>query len=281
MRKTSCVSPPVRPVPLPRALILTAGRSPELGHATSDRPASLVEVGGNTLISRQKAALRRAGMWRIGAVVGWRTDGFHGTDLTLFENPLWESTTSLDSLAVADDWLRRVPVVVHFGNVVCSAETIRRLCAAPGPLAVAYDPGRRASRIRRPSDPRAEAEHLGLDPGKRYVTRVGGPPTRGADAGGRWLRLVKLTPASWAVLRRVRDARTTGRLGVGAALALVVRQRLVPVTAVPSAGPWFPFDHVTDLEAGRDVVAALDDSLAAGALSGAGRASGQWSRPRS
>ncbi|ONI82553.1 hypothetical protein ALI22I_41650 [Saccharothrix sp. ALI-22-I] len=244
-------------------MILTAGRSAELGHVTADRPASLVEVCGDTLIRRQKAALRRAGVWRIGAVVGWRTDGFHGTDLTLFENPLWASTTSLDSLAVADDWLRRVPVMVQFGNVLCSAETIRRLCTAPGPLAVAYDPGWRALGARRCGDPWSNAEPVVLDRSRRYVAQMGGRPASLAVVQGQWLRLVKLTPASWAVLRRMRDTGQTEGLGVGAALAQLVRHRLVPVTAVPSAGPWFPFDNPTDLEIGRDVVDELDGSATA------------------
>lgn len=267
MRQTSHVLPLARLSSSPRAVILTAGRSAELGRATADRPASLVEVRGDTLIRRQKAALRRAGVWRIGAVVGWRTDGFHGTDLTLFENPLWASTTSLDSLAVADDWLRRATVVVQFGNVVCSAETIRRLCAAPGPLAVAFDPHWRALWARRRDDPRSDADPVVLDRSRRYVARMGGRPGDGPVAQGQWLRLVKLTPASWQVLRRMRDTGQTEGLGVGDALALLVRSRSVPVTAVPSAGPWFPFDNPTDLEVGRDVMDELDGSAAAGSRS--------------
>ncbi|MFE2753431.1 NTP transferase domain-containing protein [Actinosynnema sp. NPDC059335] len=244
MRQTTHVPTP------PRAVILTAGRSAALGPATADRPVSLVEVGGDTLIRRQKDALRRAGVWRIAAVAGWRTDGFHGTDLTLFENPLWADTTSLDSLAVADDWLRRAPVVVHFGNVVVSPETIRRLCAAPGPLAVVYAPLPRPGRT---------ADPVRLDLGGRYVTWMGHTAHPGR---GRWLRLVKTTPAAWAVLRHLREAGRDRRPGVGEALAELVRQRLMPVTAVRSAGPWHPFDTPTDLVAGAAVVDRLDRARA-------------------
>ncbi len=247
-----------RPGTPPRALILTAGRGAGLGTNTVDRPASLVEVGGNTLISRQKAALRNAGVWRIGAVVGWRQDGFHGTDLTVFENPLWATTTDLDSLAVADDWLRRAPVIVHFGNVVCGVETVRRLAAAPGPVAVAYDRDWRAVWGLRFADPLAHAERFVLDRSRRFVADMTGRPAGPEEVHGQWLRLAKLTPASWAVLSRMREAGLLEGLGLAAALARLARRRLVPVTAVPAAGPWFPFDTATDLELGRDVICALD-----------------------
>lgn len=230
-----------------KALVPAAGRGSRLGDATDDRPKCLVEVEGSSLLHRRVRALRACAD-EIGVVTGRRAEAFDGHDLTRFHNPCWSSTTTVESLAAAAEWLTREPVVVSYGDIVYSAESVRRLATAGGDVAVVYDPDWEPLWRGRFADPLADAETFRLD-GDRVV-EIGGRANTTAEVRGQYTGLLRFTPHGWsaASAAHVPGLDLTGRL---------VRE--LTVTAVPVAGPWFEFDHPSDVAAGRDVLKALDE----------------------
>ncbi|MCC8243215.1 phosphocholine cytidylyltransferase family protein [Saccharothrix luteola] len=233
-----------------KALVLAAGRGSRLGDATDDRPKCLIEVEGSSLLHRQVRALRACAD-EIGVVTGWRAEAFDGLDLTRFHNPRWASTTMVESLAAATRWLTREPVIVSYGDIVYSAESVRRLATAGGDVAVVYDPDWEALWRGRFADPLADAETFRLD-GDRVV-EIGGRPTTTAEVQGQYTGLFRLTPHAWSVA----SATHVPGLDMTGLLSRLVRE--LTVTAVPVAGPWFEFDHPSDVVAGRGVLKALDE----------------------
>lgn len=243
-----------------RGLVLAAGRGSRLGSLTADRPKCLVEIAGRSLLDRQVAALRAAGVDEVGVVTGWHAEAFAGTGLPTFRNPRWRETTMVESLAAAEDWLFAGPVLVSYGDIVFGADTARRLAGTPGQLAVAYDPHWEALWRSRFTDPLDDAETFRVD-GDR-LTDIGGRPTTTDHVQGQYLGLVRWTPQAWHVVRHLRstDPETRG-LDMTGLLRRLVRGDALHVTAVPTDGPWCEFDHPSDIDVGADVLRRLDAEL--------------------
>jgi L-glutamine-phosphate cytidylyltransferase len=239
-----------------RGVILAAGRGRRMGAATSSGPKCLLEVGGRTLLDRQVAALRAAGVDEVGVVVGWHAERFADPgDVTVLVNGAWARTTMVGSLAVAGPWLRSAPVVAAYGDIVFTAATARALAAADEALAVAYDPAWYAMWSLRSDAPLEDAETFRLDRAGRLID-IGGRPAS-ATEDGQYIGLLKVTPAGWGVLDEVRlDAGEDADLT--AVLRRIVAGGLVTVGAVAVQGSWWEFDTGRDLELGRAAAAAVD-----------------------
>lgn len=88
-----------------RGIILAAGKGSRLNGTAGEVPKCLVRVGGQTLVERQIAALRHAGIEDIAVVVGCDSSRVRracGHHLTYVENSRYTQTNSLYSL-----WLAR------------------------------------------------------------------------------------------------------------------------------------------------------------------------------
>lgn len=258
-----------------KAIILSAGRGSRMGALTGNRPKALVEIGGRTLLDRQLHALRTAGATTIGVVAGWHAEAFDdtGEDLTVFTNPHWESTTMVHSLAAAEPWLSRETVLAAYGDIVYTPQTVRRLAAATAPLAIAYDPHWHTQWSRRFTDPLTDAETFTRDR-RGMLTGIGGRPRHLAEVQGQYMGLLRITPPAWALIRRTLHTHdrhpTPGPLDMTAVLARLVREQLTTIATVPVSGPWWEFDHPSDITGGGlEVLAALDAAENADPDSGA------------
>ncbi len=251
-----------------QGLILAAGRGSRMPARTRGGPKCLVRVGGGTLLDRQVAALRSAGVERIGVVGGWRVEALRGRGVEVLHNPEWAGTTMVASLCRAADWLRAAPTLVSYGDIAFSPATARRLASCPAPLAIAYDRDWHALWRRRFADPLEDAERFALD-GDGHVAEIGGRPRPGERIEGQYIGLLRWTPSAWTrfggVLRRLQASEAGRRVDMTAALRLLVRDHGAAIAAVPVEGPWFEFDSERDVELGAPVIDAIDRLLGAAA----------------
>ena len=103
-----------------RGVILAAGKGSRLNGTAGESPKCLVKVGGQTLIERQIAALRRSGIADIVVVVGCQAERVRracGHDITYIENSNYAQTNSMYSL-----WLAR-PLLFE-GFVVLNCDVL-------------------------------------------------------------------------------------------------------------------------------------------------------------
>lgn len=241
-----------------RAVILAAGRGKRLGTATDDRPKCLVELAGRSLLDRQLTALRAGGAPDVAVVAGWHAERFDTDRLTVFRNDRWAETTQVESLLAADPWLRAGPVVVSYGDIVYSAETVRALIACPHELAIAYDPGWRAVWERRFAEPLDDAETFRLGEAG-LLTEIGGRPRSVAEVEGQYVGLLKFTPPAWALVRAVvRTEAAVHGADLTGLLRFLLRERGTAIGTTPVSGPWWEFDQPSDIAAGLEVLAELD-----------------------
>ena len=251
-----------------QGLILAAGRGSRMSALTQAGPKCLVTVGGGTLLARQVAALRAAGVERIGVVGGWRAGALHGRGVEVLHNPDWATTTQVGTLCRAAEWLRAAPTLVSYGDIAFSPATARRLAACPAPLALSYDRDWHALWRRRFADPLQDAETFALDE-HGHVCEIGGRPRPDEDIGGQYIGLMRWTPSAWhrygGVLRALQSSADGRRVDMTAALRLLVQRHYAAIAAVPVDGPWFEFDSERDVELGTPVIDAIDRLLGAAA----------------
>ena len=244
-----------------RGLVLAAGRGSRLSAQTTDRPKALIEVGGRSLFDRQVAALRAAGATEVGVVAGWQAERFDAYAGRVFVNAGWDRGTMVGSLLTAAEWLAEETVVVGYGDIVYSAETVRALDRSGAPLAISYDPDWLALWRSRFTDPLADAETFSRD-ASGHLTEIGARATHLDEIKGQYMGLLRFTPAGWAEARRVIGEAPAGGVDMTGLLSRIVAAGRLPITTVPTAGPWFEFDQPSDLELGRKVIDWLDDEAA-------------------
>lgn len=244
-----------------RGLILAAGCGSRMLPLTRDRPKCLIQVAGASLLDRQVAAFRLASIEDLAVVSGWRADRLSGMGLTVFSNANWATSTMVDSLARAEEWLVAGPTVIAYGDIVFSPEAVEVVLASEASIVIAYDPNWLDLWSRRFDDPLSDAETFRLAPGG-VVSEIGGRPRSLAEVDGQYLGLFKLEPAGWRAVRAVlSDARRRGlRLDMTAVLSRVISTGQA-VRAVPVSGPWHEFDTMRDIAVARPVLAKLDKLL--------------------
>lgn len=103
-----------------RAIVLAASRGSALGELTATRPKAMVEIGGKPLLSHIVSAYNRAGIKRICVVRGYLGTAIDLPGLAYVDNPDYESTGELQSLAagLAADADDSHDLFVSYGDVI-------------------------------------------------------------------------------------------------------------------------------------------------------------------
>ncbi|GAB7206137.1 hypothetical protein OS21_26300 [Dickeya oryzae] len=76
-----------------KGILLVAGRGSRLGDITNEKPKSLVELNGQSLLQRAIDSLKKGGVDNIAAVGGYRSEMIEPYADRLFTNENWERTS--------------------------------------------------------------------------------------------------------------------------------------------------------------------------------------------
>ena len=231
-----------------KAIILAAGRGSRMKELTEDRPKCLVPLAGPPLLDYQVAALRGAGLDPLGVVCGWRREKLEGRGLTCFDNPRWAETNMVASLACAGEWLRQGPCIVSYSDIFYLAPAVAALAAAPGDVAITFDPAWLGLWAKRFADPLADAETFRRDPEGRVI-EIGRRAASTSEIEGQYMGLLKFTPAGWSAAelawQQLEPARRD-KLDMTSLLRLLIESG-TSVYGVPTPGPWGEADSAEDL----------------------------------
>jgi choline kinase len=230
-----------------RGVILAAGRGSRLGHLSDERPKCLVRLAGAPLLDWQRGALAAAGVDELAVVAGYRSEQLADGPWTTMLAARWADTTMVASLCAASDWLHAAPCVVAYGDIVFDAETVERLIAAPGDIAIAYDPDWLDLWAMRFEEPLDDAERFRLAGG--WVRQIGGRASAVTDIEGQYMGLLRFAPAGWeAAEARLRSLPRERRrqLDMTGLLQLLIDTGQ-HVAAVPAVHGWCEVDSDSDL----------------------------------
>ena len=143
-----------------KAIILAAGRGTRLGPYTATTPKCLLPLGDRSLLERQLATLRGAGIEDITVVTGHGAAAIRFEGIHLRHNPDFATTNMVHSLFCAADRLVG-DVVIAYGDILYEPRVLEALAAAPvSEVAVVGDTDWRVYYRARFGDPFAEAESV-------------------------------------------------------------------------------------------------------------------------
>ena len=124
-----------------QAVILAAGMGKRLGELTKGNTKCMIEVGGETLISRLLHQLDQYNLSRIVMVVGYKAKELQDylatlsvkTKIEFVENSVYDKTNNIYSLYLAKDWLTKEDTLLFESDIIMEDAVISKLINNPYP----------------------------------------------------------------------------------------------------------------------------------------------------
>ena len=124
-----------------QAIILAAGMGKRLGELTKGNTKCMIEVGGETLISRLLHQLDQLHLQRIILVVGYKAQELREyllnihiqTAIEYVENPIYDKTNNIYSLYLAKDYLTKDDTLLFESDIIMEDSLIQKLIENPYP----------------------------------------------------------------------------------------------------------------------------------------------------
>jgi phosphoenolpyruvate phosphomutase len=244
----------------PRAVILAAGFEPQLMPLIQDRPKTMLDVKGRTILERQVAALRGAGVTDVVVVRGYMKEQVTVPGVRFVDNDRFRDTGELYSLFRAEEALDG-PFLLLYGDIIFELAILGKLLRTRADIAVVVD---RAFH---------DAYQAGLAPplgpldlvvterppnGRRFIAPEGGsrvlrigPDVTPAEAHGEFIGLATFSARGAAALRAVYQELAADRAaGLERASVPQILQALIDrgerVTAVDIHKGWMEIDSFED-----------------------------------
>lgn len=237
-----------------RAIVLAASRGDELGELTADRPKVMLPVGGKPLLRHLVDGLRRQGVLDTTVVAGYRAEAIDVPGIRRIDNPAWDRSGELTSLACAQGDFSD-SFLVTYGDLLLRSHVLRDLLDTEGELVTVVDS---SAGVTVPASGRpdwawcSEADDRSAFDRSVWLRAIGRDTERdGQPSHGRWIGLLRVRGAGrqW-----VSDAMTAllmrddaAQLGLPDLLnALVAQGRPVRVHYIN--GHWLDVNALSDLD---------------------------------
>lgn len=175
-----------------RALILAAGQGTRLRPLTNDKPKCLVPLMGVSLLGRQLATLKAAGIEDVHVATGYRSDQIEKLGLATSYNERFASTNMVESLFSAMDFINKEgDLIIAYGDIVYQPDNLAALLAVDDEIALMIDKDWRDLWSLRLDNPLEDAETLMMN-GQGYVTELGKKPESYERIQGQYTGLIKI-----------------------------------------------------------------------------------------
>jgi choline kinase len=217
-----------------------------------------MEVAGKPLLDWTLQALASAGIRDVVFVGGYRLGMVQRRypQLTYVRNTAWRHTNILRSLMTAEPYMDR-PFLITYSDIIYSPEVVRKLVAAPGPIAAVVEMDWETGYQGRQGHPTSEAEKVVIIDG--CIREIGKklPDQRGE---GEFIGMAAFDNQGTQALRQAyreapRRGPYHGTKSLARAYVVDVMQELanrgVPINVVKIQGGWIEIDTPLDLARAR------------------------------
>jgi choline kinase len=246
-----------------KAIIVAAGMGRRLAPYTDDRPKTLVEINGKSILQRQIDAYRAAGIDDIIIVRGYMKELIQVEGARYFDNDQFRENNILVSLFFAEPAMDD-GFLFSYSDIVFRPEVVRTVLDTEGDYALVIDRRWHEAYVGREHHPVAEGEVARVEDGR--VTLVGKKTMPPEEATGEFIGLARFSAQAATNLRaryherkteywdkpygrapRLQVAYLTDLLNDLIASGEVMRPAFID-------GGWREIDTVEDLERAKPVV---------------------------
>lgn len=175
-----------------KAIIVAAGMGRRLSPYTDDRPKTLVEINGRSILERQVDAYRAAGVGEINIVRGYMKEKIaHAVpDARFFDNDEFRSNNILSSLFYAEAAMDG-GFLFSYSDIVFRPEVVRTVMETEGDYALVIDRRWHEAYVGRMNHPVEEGEVARVEHGR--VTLVGKKTMPPEEATGEFIGLARFS----------------------------------------------------------------------------------------
>jgi choline kinase len=181
-----------------KAIIVAAGMGRRLAPYTDDRPKTLVEVNGRSILERQVDAYRAAGVGEINIVRGYMKEMIAVDGARTFDNVEFRSNNILVSLFYAESAMAG-GFLFSYSDIVFRPEVVRTVIETEGDYALVIDRRWHEAYVGRVNHPVEEGEVARVDDGR--VTLVGKKTMPPDAATGEFIGLARFSARAAEKLR--------------------------------------------------------------------------------
>jgi len=119
-------------------IILAAGFGSRLLPLTKDKPKSLIEFGGKTLLERNIEIFKKHGINEITIITGYKKEKINFTDINYIENKNFEHNSTLQSLFYAIDQIK-TSTIITYSDIIFEERILEELLSIENDIAVVVD----------------------------------------------------------------------------------------------------------------------------------------------
>lgn len=182
-----------------KAIILAAGRGIRMQELTINSPKCLLKIRGKSLLERQIYSLKKAGIYDIAIVTGYKNNMLADYGLKEFHNSRWYQTQMFYSLTKAQSWLKNYPCIISYSDIFYDSEIVNELIISNNELAISYDKNWYSLWSQRFENPLEDAESFKKNK-DNFLIEIGQKVNYKSDIEGQYMGLIKVTPNGWKKL---------------------------------------------------------------------------------
>jgi choline kinase len=246
-----------------KAIIVAAGMGKRLAPYTDDRPKTLVEINGRSILQRQVDAYHAAGVNEIVIVRGYKKQMIDVAGARYYDNDEYQRNNILVSLFFAEPAMAG-GYLFSYSDIVFRPEIVRRVIESDADYSLVIDRRWHEAYVGRTLHPVEEGEVARVVDGR--VTRVGKKTVPPAEATGEFIGLARFSARAAETMRarfhdrrRELDGRPYGRASHFQVSYLTdLLNDLIDdgedMRPVFIDGGWREIDTAEDLERAKEVV---------------------------
>ena len=240
-----------------KVIIIAAGTGARLGKEVSKLPKALLEVNGQTILSRQISILKKIGIEEVVVITGPYAEKFPPIDVNYVNDAKHNEHDVLGSLLVAKDYIQG-DIVITYSDILFDENVLRQIIQQECDIGIAIDMDWKQAYEGRTLHPLTEAENVLLDDNKN-VLKIQKNIKSNTDMVGEFLGLIKLSSHGAKILTDKFEyllANHTGTFHNAASLKKayftdfiqeLVNSKIV-VTPIFISGKWCEVDTNQDLK---------------------------------
>ena len=248
-----------------KSIILAAGPSTRLRPLTLDKPKTVLEIEGKTILDRIIDAQRECGIEEFAIVRGFEKEQIDLPNVTYFDNDQYFETNILHSLMLAEDFMDE-GFIVSYCDILYTSDVVQKLLDSPHDISIVVDTTWRARYEGRTDHPTDEAELAVVENSiVTHLSKFFNPDV----AYGESIGLKKFTEKGAEILRRNyhrmmenKWTKYTGRFHDATQVEFAYLTDMIlelilrgyPVHSVDIQNQWVEMDTVQDFEYAKEMI---------------------------